>query len=255
MYVRIKNKRVYKLIDFGFSCLTWHGLKINGGDYFAASPTCFKVHRDLSQMMYYIVKFVESISTALRGELVALLKTNIGKRSCGLTTDCKDAARWSDTYAILDRKDVTVPHGNPTNVRDAMEDFMHPGLRVKEEVKILEPVKICPPGKILNPKTGRCVKEDGGVGAKWVEKLAAPADCPPGKIRNPQTRRCVKVDGFAGKQAQKGLPIPVNVLEQPLVVPDCPPGKIRNPKTRRCVKVDGFAGKQAQKLFPAGPAF
>lgn len=60
----------------------------------------------------------------------------------------------------------------------------------------------CPPGKIRNPKTGRCVKE------KQVK------ECPPGKVLNTKTGRCVKA-------------------KEPK---ECPPGKVRNPKTGRCVK-------------------
>jgi len=43
-------------------------------------------------------------------------------------------------------------------------------------------VKTCPEGKVLNPKTGRCIKI----------KADKPA-CPPGKERNEKTGRCVKV--------------------------------------------------------------
>ena len=42
--------------------------------------------------------------------------------------------------------------------------------------------KKCPEGKILNPKTGRCIK---------VKSPRPP--CPPGKILNPKTGRCIKV--------------------------------------------------------------
>ena len=65
----------------------------------------------------------------------------------------------------------------------------------------------CPPGKIRNPKTGRCI----------IDKAAKAAEpCPPGKIRNPKTGRCI-ID----KAAKAAEP--------------CPPGKIRNPKTGRCI--------------------
>ena len=41
-------------------------------------------------------------------------------------------------------------------------------------------MKECPPGKVLNQKTNRCIKE----------KQAK--ECPPGKVRNLTTRRCIK---------------------------------------------------------------
>ena len=46
--------------------------------------------------------------------------------------------------------------------------------------------KPCPPGKIVNPKTGRCIKEK-----KKVDTVAK-KPCPPGKIVNPKTGRCIK---------------------------------------------------------------
>ncbi len=38
----------------------------------------------------------------------------------------------------------------------------------------MPPIKECPPGKILNPKTNRCVKIDGKIG-KEIAKAAAAA--------------------------------------------------------------------------------
>jgi len=61
----------------------------------------------------------------------------------------------------------------------------------------------CPPGKILNPRTGKCVKIDGRIGRSILGKNYQPKketkDCPPGKILNPSTGRCVKKDGKIGK--------------------------------------------------------
>lgn len=64
--------------------------------------------------------------------------------------------------------------------------------------------KTCPPGKILNPKTNRCVKRDGKIGQKLrsrkrTKSPRVPKGCPPGKILNPKTNRCVKRDGKIGQ--------------------------------------------------------
>ena len=75
----------------------------------------------------------------------------------------------------------------------------------------------CPPGKIINPKTGRCVSKDGKIGKELLKnskksskgrkqtpkKSSKGAKCPPGKIVNPKTGRCVKKDGKVGKQLLK----------------------------------------------------
>jgi hypothetical protein len=65
-----------------------------------------------------------------------------------------------------------------------------------------KPEKVCPPGKILNPKTGRCInkpkekthKKPGRP--KKFDKPEEPKEksekeCPPGKIVNPKTGRCI----------------------------------------------------------------
>lgn len=58
--------------------------------------------------------------------------------------------------------------------------------------------KKCPEGKVLNPETGRCVKINGKIGRKLVDK-----QCPEGKILNKNTGRCVKIDGKVGKIISK----------------------------------------------------
>ena len=68
--------------------------------------------------------------------------------------------------------------------------------------KDVKPGKVCPPGKIINPKTGRCINKPKektqkrrGRPKKFdkpVEPQEKPKkDCPPGKIVNPKTGRCI----------------------------------------------------------------
>ena len=66
-----------------------------------------------------------------------------------------------------------------------------------------KPKKECPPGKIVNPKTGRCINKPKekthkkrGRPKKNVEKPKESEEkpkkeCPPGKILNPKTGRCI----------------------------------------------------------------
>lgn len=107
-------------------------------------------------------------------------------------------------------------------------------------------VKECPPGKILNPKTNRCIKQP--------KDTKQPKECPPGKVLNPKTNRCIKQpkeskqtkefkdskeskqdkqskDSKQSKQAKDSKQS--KQLKQPK---ECPPGKILNPKTNRCIK-------------------
>ena len=76
--------------------------------------------------------------------------------------------------------------------------------------------KECPPGKVLNPKTGRCITEKPAKPLTEPSKPTEPSkekECPPGKVLNPKSGRCI--------------------TEKP--VKECPPGKILNPKTGRCI--------------------
>ena len=63
----------------------------------------------------------------------------------------------------------------------------------------------CPPGKIYNPKTGRCIKDTPanrkkvGIELKRASKkpskqkdVVTEQECPPGKLYNPKTGRCIK---------------------------------------------------------------
>lgn len=50
--------------------------------------------------------------------------------------------------------------------------------------------KVCPEGKVINPKTNRCVKMDGVVAKSVLQKTQK--ICPDGKVLNPNTNRCIK---------------------------------------------------------------
>lgn len=52
---------------------------------------------------------------------------------------------------------------------------------------------MCPEGKIVNPKTNRCVSKNGAIGKKLQE-------CPDGKILNPKSNRCVSKTGVIGRR-------------------------------------------------------
>ena len=73
-----------------------------------------------------------------------------------------------------------------------------------------EPKK-CPEGKVLNPKTGRCIKTDNFLKANIKTKTKTnmppgvkpePKKCPEGKVLNPKTGRCIKTENFL-KAARK----------------------------------------------------
>ena len=84
----------------------------------------------------------------------------------------------------------------------------------------------CAEGKIINPKTGRCVKDPFFKAPPKKTVAKALKECPEGKVRNPNTGRCVKDPAL---KATKPVPAPKPVKE-------CPEGKVRNPNTGRCIK-------------------
>ena len=94
---------------------------------------------------------------------------------------------------------------------------------IKKNPKISK--KVCPKGKILNPKTNRCII-DRKKNIKSKKKK-----CPPGKILNPKTNRCI---------------IDRSIPEDKVIdfKYRCKPGYIYNHKSDRCVKKDGPTGKK-----------
>ena len=251
MYIRKtvdgQERRVFKLIDFGFSCLTWNGLKIYGGDYFARSPLCYKQDRDLAQFLYSVAIYPEGLSNNLLNMIKTILEARVKRTSCNMLNTCKKhVKKWADTYTFMNRTDVVVRRASPTRVRDLMDDYnKRRQLRLTPvapvaPVLVAQDAKVCPQDKVLNPATRRCVGKDTALGRRLMGRVAAPADCGPGKVRNPVTRRCVKATGAAGRKAARELGIPVPALVA--APPDCPPGKIRNARTGRCKKIQAVAG-------------
>jgi hypothetical protein len=98
--------------------------------------------------------------------------------------------------------------------------------------------KQCPPGKVFNPKTGRCVNEDGWAGKQIVGDLAAAAAkeaaAKEAAAKEAAAKEAAAKEAAAKEAAAKLAAVPVKT---------CPPDKVLNPKTLRCVKADGWAGK------------
>ena len=109
---------------------------------------------------------------------------------------------------------------------------------------------ICPPGKVLNIKTNRCIKDKPDKTIKQEIKERKDAlkqelqnitkECPPGKVLNPDTGRCIKT---------KVLKLVIK--KEPVI---CPPGKVLNSKTRQCVKdkIPTRKIKKESKICPPG---
>lgn len=78
--------------------------------------------------------------------------------------------------------------GNYNNINKKIVKVKKDTPYLKDDLFVKKPKakKSCPEGKVLNPKTNRCVKIP-------VKKPKAKKSCPEGKVLNPKTNRCVKI--------------------------------------------------------------
>lgn len=236
------NKRIYKLIDFGFSCLKWGDLEIKAGLYYSQRNECFRKERDLAQLVYYILNYkYDYISVDLYNWLEKMLAVKINNRKCTAMGYCmvhgdRHLHNWQNSYSFYDNKSVKSRYMGPDAVLSKVKLFQerkdfhaNKVLKPKLVLAAADPTAICAIGRVA----------EGGVCAPPV---ANPIECPPGYIRNPKTRRCVKLTGAAGKRVAAALHIDPALLEP--IPKICPAEKILNPITNRCVKRDGAAGKK-----------
>jgi len=107
---------------------------------------------------------------------------------------------------------------------------------IKSPIKPKSPKK-CPEGKVLNPKTGRCIlikkKPPIKSPTKPIIKPKSPKKCPEGKVLNPKTGRCILIK----KKPAVKPPI------KPKSPKKCPEGKVLNPKTGRCILIRNIKNK------------
>jgi len=93
--------------------------------------------------------------------------------------------------------------------------------------KLPKSPKKCPEGKVLNPKTGRCILIKNIKSTfKNLKPPKSPKKCPEGKVLNPKTGRCILIKNI--KSTFKNLKLPKSPKK-------CPEGKVLNPKTGRCI--------------------
>jgi len=116
--------------------------------------------------------------------------------------------------------------------------------------------KVCPDGKILNPKTNRCVNENGVLGrklrkqakSKHSNKTKKVESKKPliKKIRIKKTKRRIVLKSI--KKTNKRIVLKSikktkkNTNNKPKKI--CPSTKVLNPKTNRCVNKDGVVAKR-----------
>ena len=118
---------------------------------------------------------------------------------------------------------VDYPHGQKKGTSYALFDigstnsFWRQTYHVTPRgANIYQEFQTCPSGKIINPKTGNCVKEE----TVKTEVIT----CPEGKYLNPLTNRC-------------------KTIESATTLTPCKEGYERNPETNRCRKIRENTGE------------
>lgn len=232
MYIRDAAGQVQvRLIDFGFSCITYDGIYIAS----ASGPAfqhCFLPSRDMTQFLYEMYKYHAYLPVQVRSLLTAVLTfPDPSGRACKMYKGCKGMKAWRNSYEFLNDKAVVNPNCQPDNLFHIAMAFYsgRPWRPLLQAALSTVPIPVaapavavaqCPAGKVWNPNTRRCVLATGTVGRALLATAAvAPAAVGPAAIGikacpatkpdyNPATRRCVKA---------------------------CPAGKRRNATTFKCV--------------------
>jgi hypothetical protein len=266
MYVRdASGNFMPRIIDFGFSCINYKGLRISIGENAVQFRYCNLFGRDMTQFLYEIVHYrqwlpasfdelADALLTFKRGKKVYRLLANTNIRSWGETYYFMNSSQENINCSPIIFENVLLAYKNGENWRNYLAydpsvfKKTTPAKKLKKPIKAVKAVKPvnpldCPADKPdYNPKTKRCVKVCGpdkerNKDFKCVKKTvkavikACPADKPD---YNPNTKRCVKACGpdkvrdAAFKCVKKATTPKAKV---------CPPEKPDyNPKTKRCVK-------------------
>ena len=112
--------------------------------------------------------------------------------------------------------------------------YTYAHINLNERVKVVKEdnkTNVCPEGKMLNPKTKRCVKDPS------YKKPKEPKVEPPKEPKEPKEPPKEPKEPTEPKEPKepKVAPAPPKEPKAPKVK-ECPEGKILNPKTNRCIK-------------------
>jgi len=258
MYVKdADGKRIYKLIDFGYSCLKWNNLELRG-KIEKLSGACYRKGRDLSQLLYELTLY-HTISSELRDWLESNLRVHIDKvcsiQKCDLPVPVRD---WQNTYTLFNAKDIEPVYNTPEVIKRVKQ------LQEKAGFKTIQADKKIPQEKIVvrvkDHKTNQLIRSYAIKPKTPFKTVFAQVTTAPiaifkynGTVVKPtdtpfdlDMKSPVDIT-VARYEDQKEL----NADQAAAVKQACPPGKVINPKTGRCVKVDGAAGKAALREAPA----
>ena len=232
----------FALIDFGFSCATLDGVKINPSGFIFMKGECARTSRDLTQLCYETLLYNPTLSADLQIflQLVLTFPLPNGKICKMFENKCPPhkIKTWLDTYYFTAKNGIENPNATPDGLLHAIQMFETQGIQACTKH-----------GFILDPIQEVCVAKphpvDIVIGVAESPEPAKTDGCPEGKIRNPATKRCVDKHGAIGRKLMKTRKTSVKKPSvQKTKKADCPKGKIRNPATGRCVNENGKIGKK-----------
>jgi serine/threonine protein kinase len=122
MYLRKKKEIHIKLIDFGFSCLTWGSLYISTGNYIFLSP-CYKEGRDLQQLIYNLYIGGFKLSPKMYDWLEDLMYVHVSGEDVSLLFGTRRKPKapireWRNTYNYLNRNNVNTSYTRTKRIRN-----------------------------------------------------------------------------------------------------------------------------------------
>lgn len=122
IYVRKKGEIHIKLIDFGFSCLTWGSLHISTESYPFVSP-CYKEGRDLQQLIYNLYIGGFKLSDKMYDWLENLMYVYVSGDDVSLLFGTRRSSKppvrgWGNTYGYLNRNNVNTSYTRTKRIRN-----------------------------------------------------------------------------------------------------------------------------------------
>ena len=122
MYVRKKGEIHIKLIDFGFSCLTWGSLNISMDSY-PFMPHCYKEGRDLQQLIYNLYVGGFKLSDKMYDWLENLMYVYVSGDDVSLLFGTRRSSKppvrgWGNTYGYLNRNNVNTSYTRTKRIRN-----------------------------------------------------------------------------------------------------------------------------------------
>ncbi len=147
---KFKNKKVYLLIDFGFSCATFDGVKYAGSSYYEPTRKCFRESRDLAMTVFELL-WIQSLTPSMKKFIQLVLTFDHKGKKCDMTKVCEGFdGGWEEVYDFLDDDAVENKNTTPDGLLNAIKAYRERGIESCEK-----------DGFILNPIKGECMPDPG----------------------------------------------------------------------------------------------